>query len=420
MNSPLKTLFLCLFAKRNLFNLLLLLIFIGLTVAGAWLVYSGEYQRFYPQQMPVIIATAVAFGLSIVMALLMARLPLKNLQTELADMQNRQRQHQEAVALLADEVNALKQGDLSVGITVTDAITNGVAETLNSGFVALQQHLRDAGESLAELQSATQETQATAMHLEDATEHQAQQISETSAAAGAVVNDLAELATHAQRHPQFTAAINTALQDSRDSAGNLGSQFDALNESHQELQAELARLTAHMQSADSQLEEAHSLNEQTHILSLNAAIQAAMAGEQGHGVAVIAEQIQQLTQRSDNLLNALSAQFESLTESREAVTHSADTGSQQLQHGREQLLTTQQSLTEIETHCAAFSELAQSLDQEIARQQAALQRLSESIFIIDEITQQTTSGSQDNRSSVERMHTLTEQLQHSLKQIQLS
>lgn len=420
MNSPLKTLFVCLFAKRNLFNLLLLLVFIGLTVAGAWLVYSGEYQRFYPQQLPIIIATAVTFGLSIVMALLMARLPLKNLQTELADMQNQQRQHQEAVALLADEVNALKQSDLSVRATVTDAITNGVAETLNSGFVALRQHLRDASESLTELQSTTQETQATAMHLEDATEHQAQQISETRAAAGTVVSDLAELAANAQRHPQFTAAINTALQDSRGSVGSLGSQFDALNESHHELQAELARLTAHMQSADSQLEEAHSLNEQTHILSLNAAIQAAMAGEQGHGVAVIAEQIQQLTQRSDNLLNALSGQFESLTESREAVTHSADSGSQQLQLGREQLLTTQQSLTEIETHCAAFSELAQSLDQDVAQQQAALQRLSESIFIIDEITQQTTSGSQDNRSSVERMHTLTEQLQDTLKQIQLS
>lgn len=420
MKSPSKTLFTAIFAKRNLLNLLLLLIFASLTVAGAWLIYSGEYQRLYPQEIHVIAVTGVAFFMSLLMAILLGRLPVKNLQAELTTMQEQQRHQQEAVALLADEISALKQNDLSVSATVTDAITSGLADTLNSGFLKLRQQLRLANESLTELHATTQETQASAMHLEDATEHQSQQISETTAAAGIVVTDMSELAGNAQRHSEFTTAIHNALQDSRDAAGSLSSQFDALNESQNAVQADMSRLSAQIQTADSQLNEAHELNEQTHILSLNAAIQAAMAGEQGHGVAIIAEQIQQLSQRSDSLLNALSAEFESLSESRDAVTLSADNGTHHLQASRAQLLTTQQSLTEIETHCSAFAELVQTLEQEIGQQLTAVQRLSESVFIVDEISQQTTSSSQDNRSSIERLQTLTEQLKEALGQVRLS
>lgn len=420
MKSPLKTLFASLFAKRNLFNLLLLLIFIGLTIAGAWLIYHDDYQRLYPQEMPVIVATGVAFAISVLMALLMARLPIKNLQNALTALQQQQQQQQEAVALLADEINALKQNDLSLSVTVTDSITSGVADTLNNGILRLRRQWREASESLAELQSTTLETQATAMHLEDATEHQAQQISETTAAAGTVVSDLSALADNVQRHAEFNATIQTALQDARDAAGTLGTQFNALTETQNEMQAGLGTMSSQLQSTDSQLNEVHELNEQTHILSLNAAIQAAMAGEQGHGVAVIAEQIQQLTQRSDSLLNALGTQFATLTENREAISDTADNSSQQLDAGREQLLTTQHALTEIETQCAAFTELVTTIEQEIAQQQAAVQRLSESIFIIDEISQQTTSGSQDNRSSIERIQTLTEKLSETLGQVRLS
>lgn len=420
MKSPSKTLFTAIFAKRNLLNLLLLLIFASLTVASAWLIYSGEYQRLYPQEMPVIAVTGATFFLSLLTALIMGRLPVKNLQAELTAMQEQQRQQQEAVALLADEISALKQNDLSVSATVTDAITSGIADTLNSGFLKLRQQSRLANESLTELHATTQETQASAMHLEDATEHQAQQISETTAAAGIVVSDMSELAGNVQRHSEFTTAIHNALQDSRDAAGSLSSQFDALHESQNAVQAEMSRLSAQIQTADSQLNEAHELNEQTHILSLNAAIQAAMAGEQGHGVAIIAEQIQQLSQRSDSLLNALSADFESLSESRDAVTLSADNGAHHLQASRAQLLTTQQSLTEIETHCSAFAEMVQTLEQEIGQQLTAVQRLSESVFIVDEISQQTTSSSQDNRSSIERIQTLTEQLKEVLGQVRLS
>ena len=95
--------------------------------------------------------------------------------------------NQEAILRLLDEMGSLAEGDLTVKATVTEDITGAIADSINFAIEALRSLVTTINETAVQVASAAQETQATAMHLAEASEHQAQQITSASAA----INEIA-------------------------------------------------------------------------------------------------------------------------------------------------------------------------------------------------------------------------------------
>lgn len=178
MNSSSKLFYSSLLKSGNLFNLLLTLIFAGATVLGIWLLASGQYQHYLNDIQIFTMAVVAAFILTILMVIRLSYLPLSKLKSSLDDMELRNRHNQDAILRLLDEMGDLADGDLTVSATVTEDITGAIADSVNFTIDELRSIVTQINTTTLQVASAAQETQATALHLTDASDHQAQQITE--------------------------------------------------------------------------------------------------------------------------------------------------------------------------------------------------------------------------------------------------
>ncbi|MEP6634749.1 MAG: methyl-accepting chemotaxis protein, partial [Luteimonas sp.] len=109
--------------------------------------------------------------------------------------------NQEAIMRLLDEMGSLAEGDLTVKATVTEDMTGAIADSINFAVEQLRSLVQTITDTSVQVASSAQETQATAMHLAEAAEHQAQEISSAS-----------------DRINEIAASINQVSKNSAESA----------------------------------------------------------------------------------------------------------------------------------------------------------------------------------------------------------
>src|SRR5690606_20219672 len=123
-----------------------------------------------------IIAGAIALLaiVGLLFSLNKAQLDRYNTTKELND------RNQEAIMRLLDEMGSLAEGDLTVKATVTEDMTGAIADSINFAVEQLRSLVQTITDTSVQVASSAQETQATAMHLAEAAEHQAQEITSAS------------------------------------------------------------------------------------------------------------------------------------------------------------------------------------------------------------------------------------------------
>ena len=431
MSSPRKLFYSSLFSSRNIFNLFLTILFASITVLGVWLLATEQYlQLLATEQYLQLLATeqyleffdnkihmtgAVVSSLIITMLLTvrLSYLPIKKLQTTLDEIALKNLRNRNAVIRLLEEIGGLKNGDLTVSASVDDSITASVADTVNSTINELRNLINKINTNTLQIAASAQENQATALHLTDASDHQAQQISEASHTITEFTNSVEQISLNANHSLVMTTQSTSLTRQGQKSIKEATHSIDVANEHIQETSKLITRLIGNSQQINELVELLNDTAEQTNILSLNAAIQATMTDKPGHGLAVIADEVQRLAERSAKAARQISTLIKTIQiDSNEALS-SIEHGTTKILIGNKLSRDASNSLEKIETLFHSLAEHISNITDVAEKQGKEALSTSGNINIIQEITMQASAGNNENIASIGRLLELTNELRTS-------
>ncbi len=327
--------------------------------------------------------------------------------------------NQEAIMRLLDEMGSLAEGDLTVKATVTEDMTGAIADSINFAVEQLRSLVQTITDTSVQVASSAQETQATAMHLAEAAEHQAQEINsasnritEIAASIDQVSRNSAESAEVAQRSVHIATAGAGVVRQTI--AG-----MDSIRDQIQETSKRIKRLGESSQEIGSIVELINDISEQTNILALNAAIQAASAGEAGRGFAVVADEVQRLAERSSNATKRIESLVQTIqADTNEAVSSMEQTTSEVVAGARlaEDAGT---ALGEIEKVSSDLSNLIQGISSAAQQQSGAAANITQAMNTIQQITTQTSQGASQTAESIGNLAQLAADLRRSVADFKL-
>jgi len=335
-----------------------------------------------------------------VLVAVIAMLLLRDARKRLSEQAEQNERNQAAILQLLDELADLAEGDLTVHASVTENFTGAIADSINFAIDQMRGLVSNINRVSVRVARAAEETQGTARSLAIASDNQAREIT----AASTAINEMAVSIDHVSSN----AAESAAVAERAVTIANKGAEvvqatiagMDTIRGQIQETSKRIKRLGESSQEIGDIVSLINDIADQTNILSLNAAIQASMAGDAGRGFAVVADEVQRLAERSSAATKQIAALVKTIqTDTNEAVISMEQTTTEVVS-GAKRAQDAGVALEEIESVSTSLAELIQNISNAARQQAASAGHVSNTMGVIQEITSQTANGTEATAKSV--------------------
>jgi len=352
--------------------------------------------------------------LALASIILIGLVMVRETNRQLHETAEKNERNQNAIMRLLDEIEDLADGDLTVTASVTEDFTGTIADSINYSVDQLRDLVATINLTAGQVAGAVQETQATAMHLAQASEHQAQQIAEASTAINQMAQSIDQVSANAAESSAVAERSVEIANKGNEVVHNTIHGMDNIREQIQDTAKRIKRLGESSQEIGDIVSLIDDIADQTNILALNAAIQASMAGDAGRGFAVVADEVQRLAERS----SAATRQIETLVRAIQADTNEAVISMEQttteVVRGARLAQDAGVALEEIEGVSKTLAALIQSITNAAQQQTSSAGQISLTMNVIQQITTQTSSGSTATAESIGNLAKMASQLRRSV------
>jgi twitching motility protein PilJ len=338
----------------------------------------------------------------------------KTIDSAVMMLENDGQANQMAVLNLLDEMGDLADGDLTVRAEVRENITGAIADSINYTIDSLRDLVTGINRASEQVSTATGQAQATSDKLLSAAEKQSLQITETSDAVTNMTRSILQVSSNASQASQVAQRSLQAATLGSQAVQNTIAGMNGIREQIQETSKRIKRLGESSQEIGEIVELISDITEQTNILALNAAIQAASAGEAGRGFTVVAEEVQRLAERSSEATKQIGAIVKTIQTDTNSAVAAMEKSTEGVVEGARLSDAAGKALTEIETVSNSLARLIQSISTATEAQTEVASTVTRNMQQIQEITSQTTQGTKLTAESVGQLTKLAEELRDSV------
>jgi methyl-accepting chemotaxis protein len=326
---------------------------------------------------------------------------------------------QGAITRLLEEVSGVAQGDLTIEAEVTADVTGALADSFNYMVAELREIIRNVQDSTREVTASARRLQLDARHAVETSDEQASEIGRASGDVEAMASTMGEIAESAQ---VADGVARDALANVRSGGAAVRQTIEGMSRIRSNVQ-ETGRRIKRLGESSKEIGEIVKLiggiADRTSILALNAAIQAASAGEAGRGFAVVAEEVQRLSERSTEATRQISALVTSIQSETQDTVVSMEESTREVVEGSRIADLAGQALAEINTVAERIATIVQSITEAVARQADRSAKLSATMEGIAGMTAQTADSTRQSAAAVLRMAELADALRASVSPFRL-
>jgi len=317
-------------------------------------------------------------------------------------------QHQ--VMDLLSVVSTAAEGDLTVKAEVTADALGSVADAFNLMITGLTNLVTQASNVASEIQRSTSEILQSSERMRLGTEQQASQIMEVSTAVNSMSHTTQRMAENADAATQTSLNATQAAVKGGASVAETIKGMQRIRAAVQTTGKKIKGLGERSLEIGAIIEVINEIATQTNLLALNAAIEAARAGEQGKGFAVVADEVRKLAERAARATKDITGLIKGIqVETSEAVTVMEE-GTREVEEGTRLADQAGSALREIEQIVKQTATLMTDITRAATDQVKSTESVAHAMDSILKQTQETTHGVQDTVSTIGKLAELSKRL----------
>lgn len=364
--------------------------------------------------LPLVLALFGAFAL-----LRYSRAQASELVAHDAGLESALAEQQESILKLLDEMSALADGDLTVEAEVTDQITGAIADSVNFAVMEMRELVTQINRASVEVANESELAASSAQSLSRSNTIQAAEISQAAKLMAQVSNDMREMSVQASSSSAMADESLKVAEQGTQAVRDTITGMDNMREQIQETSKRIKRLGESSQRIGDIVSLIDDIAEQTNILSLNAAIQASMAGEAGRGFAVVADEVQSLAERSTEATKKIAELVTTIQNDTNDAVLSMERATQQVVSGTKVADSAGSALSEIETVSQKLSTLVEGISKGSTEQAELVTRVSEQVTKVSDSSTDTSQKAQDSADSIAKLLALAKDLETSVTRFKL-
>ncbi|GAA4412984.1 methyl-accepting chemotaxis protein [Quisquiliibacterium transsilvanicum] len=329
-------------------------------------------------------------------------------------------QNQAAILRLMNELQEVADGDLTIQATVSEDITGAIADSVNYTVEELRSLVSRINATAGQVEAASSKAQEIATGLQAASEQQSLEIRDTGEAVLEMAHRIDEMALRAAESAKVARQSLRASEGGAGAVENAITGMDGIRDQIQETAKRIKRLGESSQEIGEIVELISDITEQTNVLSLNAAIQAASAGEAGRGFTVVAEEVQRLAERSAEATRQIAALIRAIqTDTQDAVA-AMERSTQGVVEGTRLSDEAGRALGEIGRVSTRLAELIEGFSATASKQSASAATVAQAIQRILLVTEQTGEGTLQTAGSIRQVSELAQELKSSVSRFKVA
>ena len=328
--------------------------------------------------------------------------------------------NQAAILRLMNELQTVAEGDLTQEATVTEDITGAIADSVNYTVEELRSLVGNVQSTATRVAQTTSRVESTSTELLATSTEQLREIRETGQSVLDMAARINDVSSQAQESASVARQSLMAAESGLTAVQNAIGGMNAIRDQIQETSKRIKRLGESSQEIGEITELIADITEQTNVLALNAAIQAASAGEAGRGFSVVAEEVQRLAERSGDATRQIAALVKAIqTDTQDAVA-AMERSTQGVVEGARLSDNAGTALSEIDQVSRKLADLIEQISSSASKEADQANEVASNIQHIFAVTEQTGESTRTTANQVRELARMADELRQSVARFKIA
>ena len=313
----------------------------------------------------------------------------------------------------SDVLSVMATGDLTVRVKGEyQGDHQVIKDSINQLGDSLEEIISEVNESVSATASASNEISSSTEEMAAGAEEQSQQTSEVASAVEQMTKTIIETTKNAGDAAESSKKYGEAAQGGGNVVNETIIGMNRISEVVKKSAATVQQLGKSSEQIGEIVQVIDDIADQTNLLALNAAIEAARAGEQGRGFAVVADEVRKLAERTTKATKEIATMIRQIQRDTEGAVVSMEEGTKEVEKEKQLADRAGESLKQIISGAGEVVKIITQVAAASEEQSSASEQISKNIEAISSVTQQSSAGVQQIARAAEDLNRLTVNLEN--------